>query len=129
MNLLDYLGKPWVNGAAGPDAFDCWGLVRAVYAQRGIVLPVFDVDAHQPLAVRRAFDLPVARDKWCSLDRPDDFCAVLMSQHTHPDHVGVWWAEGNGVLHSLQYSGVVLSSLRSLAMQRWNVLGFYTWQG
>ena len=30
----EYLGKPWRNGAAGPDAFDCYGLVRAVYRDR-----------------------------------------------------------------------------------------------
>ena len=42
----DYLGKPWRNGADGPDAFDCYGLVRAVYRDRyGIEMPVVSADA------------------------------------------------------------------------------------
>jgi len=36
-----YLGLPYVWGAAGPDAFDCSGLVTYVFAQVGISLPHF----------------------------------------------------------------------------------------
>lgn len=37
---LALLGKPWRAGANGPDAFDCWGLVRYVFAeQKGIHFP------------------------------------------------------------------------------------------
>lgn len=33
------LGKPYIYGAAGPDAFDCSGLTMAAYASAGIQLP------------------------------------------------------------------------------------------
>jgi peptidoglycan DL-endopeptidase CwlO len=33
------LGKPYVLGATGPDAYDCSGLVQAAYATIGITLP------------------------------------------------------------------------------------------
>jgi cell wall-associated NlpC family hydrolase len=36
-----YLGYPYIWGAAGPDAFDCSGLVTYVFAQVGISLPHF----------------------------------------------------------------------------------------
>jgi len=36
---LDKVGDPYVWGAAGPDAFDCSGLVVWAYAQEGISLP------------------------------------------------------------------------------------------
>jgi cell wall-associated NlpC family hydrolase len=36
-----YLGRPYVWGAAGPYAFDCSGLVTYVFAQVGILLPHF----------------------------------------------------------------------------------------
>jgi len=36
-----YLGRPYVWGAAGPFAFDCSGLVTYVFAQVGISLPHF----------------------------------------------------------------------------------------
>jgi cell wall-associated NlpC family hydrolase len=38
---VQYLGRPYVWGAAGPDAFDCSGLVTYVFAQIGISLPHF----------------------------------------------------------------------------------------
>ena len=38
---MQYLGRPYVWGAAGPYAFDCSGLVQYVFAQVGISLPHF----------------------------------------------------------------------------------------
>jgi len=127
MNIMDYLGKPWANGASGPDSFDCWGLVRAVYSTRGIELPVVDVDAHRALEVRHAFAI---RDNWALVDTPSEFSAVLMSKSKHPDHVGVWLPENGGaVLHSIQGAGVVLSNKMALKLMGFNVLGFYRWGG
>lgn len=40
------IGKPYRRGAAGPDAFDCWGLVRYVFAQQHrVALPAVNVGA------------------------------------------------------------------------------------
>lgn len=36
---LELLGKPYKNGAKGPDAFDCSGLVYYVFKQYNIFLP------------------------------------------------------------------------------------------
>ena len=36
---MQYVGSPYVYGAAGPNAFDCYGFVQYVYAQMGISLP------------------------------------------------------------------------------------------
>jgi len=36
---LDQIGKPYVYGAAGPDAYDCSGLVMAAWASAGVSLP------------------------------------------------------------------------------------------
>jgi peptidoglycan DL-endopeptidase CwlO len=38
---MQYLGRPYVWGAAGPYSFDCSGLVTYVFAQVGISLPHF----------------------------------------------------------------------------------------
>lgn len=41
----DFVGKPYAAGAAGPEAYSCWGLVRAVFARvHGIAFP--DVAVH-----------------------------------------------------------------------------------
>lgn len=37
--VREALGKPYVWGAEGPDAFDCSGLVRWLYARAGVRLP------------------------------------------------------------------------------------------
>lgn len=51
-----YIGAPWQSGGNGPESYDCWGLVRAVYRDiAGIELPLVDVDAHDPRAVLAAF--------------------------------------------------------------------------
>ena len=36
---LIFLGKPYKNGAKGPDAFDCSGLIYYIYQKVSIVLP------------------------------------------------------------------------------------------
>lgn len=128
MNINHYLGKPWSNGSDGPDAFDCWGLVRAVYRQRGIVLPVVDVDAHRALEVRHA--MRDNMDGWNLLGKPEDYCAVLMSASLRPHHVGVWIPnDGGGVLHSVEGAGVIFNRKLTLKMSGWNLLGFYEWRG
>lgn len=38
-----YVGIPYIDRGRGPDAYDCWGLVRLIMAERfGVELPRFD---------------------------------------------------------------------------------------
>jgi cell wall-associated NlpC family hydrolase len=121
---IDYVGKPWANGAAGPLAFDCWGLVRAVYAERfGIVLPAVDCDAHAPLAVRHAFAAGRQGEDWLPVADRREGDVVLMGQARRPHHVGVWVA--GGVLHAVEGSGVVHQTPPRLAVHGWRLLGAY----
>lgn len=122
-----YLGRPWASGAAGPDAYDCHGVVRAVYRDIfGVVLPVVDVDALQPLAVRRAM-----RDydysAWMPLAAPEsEFDVVEMSHGNRPHHVGVWLeVDGGGVLTSVQGAGVIFQNMTSLRQHGWNIVACY----
>ena len=39
-SAISVLGKPYKNGAKGPDSFDCSGLVHYVYKRSGINVPV-----------------------------------------------------------------------------------------
>jgi cell wall-associated NlpC family hydrolase len=43
------LGKPYVWGAAGPDTFDCSGLVMAAYASAGVRLPHYSGAQYESL--------------------------------------------------------------------------------
>jgi cell wall-associated NlpC family hydrolase len=59
---LSEVGRPYVYGAAGPNAFDCSGLTEYAYGQAGISLPhntvqQFDVTAHIGAAQLQPGDL------------------------------------------------------------------------
>lgn len=117
------LGKPWQAGADGPDAYDCWGLVRAYYRHvLGVVLPIVDVDALSPLDIRREFAAEAHRHGWhpCA---PGDHAAVLMGKNARPSHVGVWWQ--GSVLHCVEGAGVVYQRPLALRLAGWHVLGAY----
>lgn len=119
-----YIGLPWRSGASGPDAYDCWGLVRAVYRERlGIDLPAVDVDAHRAIACAHEFARNEERARWLRVDAPEPLDAALLGLGDRPIHVGVW--TGEGVLHAIEGSGVVHQMLGSLAVHGWRVLGWY----
>lgn len=126
--ILSYLGKPWAPGGLGPDAYDCWGLVRAVYRERlGIELPVVDVESLSPLATRRALAQHPERMHWRVLVEPEPYAVALMSYGSRPHHVGIW--TGEGVLHAVEGAGVLHQSLASLAVHRWRLLELYARDG
>jgi len=127
----DYIGKPWESGAAGPDAFDCWGLVRSIQREvYGRELPEVNLDATNVRAVVRAFESHPVRARWQRVDAAAEGDCVLMSHAKHPSHVGLWLAcNGGGVLHSLRGAGVVFSSMSALKRERWARVEFYRYVG
>lgn len=121
-----YLGKPWRAGAAGPDAYDCWGLLCAVLAARaGIKV---DVIAHPPEELRAL--IAFFRDhaefaNWREVDTPTELDAVVMAQAKHPFHVGVWVdANGGRVLHACR-PAVVAQDRVSLRQHGYRIVGCY----
>lgn len=125
---IQYLNKPWVSGGVGPDAFDCWGFVRYIKRHHeGIELPVIAVDGNDPRAVLKAFRQHPELQRYEVLEknpRPGD--VVLMKHSKHPTHCGVWIdADGGGVLHCAQGSGVVFQTLHSLKATGWAGVLFY----
>lgn len=122
-----YLGKPWRSGAVGPDAYDCHGIVRAVYAdQCGMVLPAVEANALSTLDVARAMRGYDYSD-WLEIPEPSlDLDVVEMSLHRRPHHVGVFLTlDGGGVLTSVEGPGVVFQPLFSLRRHGWNITNVY----
>ena len=130
---LGYLGKPWRAGCDGPEAYNCWGLVRAVYRERlGVELPAVEVDDLSVRDCARAFGAPGARTAWTRMLSPREPDAVLMARARFPSHVGVWLdIDGGGVLHALGSpdsdggGAVYFSSLRALVAGGWGRIEFY----
>lgn len=129
---LKYLGKPWEPGKSGPDSYDCWGLVRAVYAKKYLVdLPIIDVDPGSPHGIRKAIARDANRSGWIETPFPVEGDIVVMSQGNIPHHIGVYLSlpEGGHIIHAVEGAGVVVQGKSSLSVHGWNITGYYTREG
>lgn len=123
---IDYVGAPYVEGARGPKAYDCWGIVRQVFRDRlGVELPVYgDIGADDLRRVAR--EISRGRDTWpwSPVDQPREFDVAVMSRPggRAPVHVGVCVGP-SAVLHTEKATGAVLVPLSS-PFVRFRILGF-----
>lgn len=125
--LTGLIGLPWVAGARGPEAYDCWGLFLAVQRQHfGRDLPEIPVDAFNLRAVLDAFTAHPERQRWQPVSEAEEGDAVLMRQSRYPVHIGVWLdIDGGGVLHAVRHAGVVFQTLAALNAHGWRLEGHY----
>lgn len=105
-----YVGAPFADGGRGPVSFDCWGLVRAVYADhRGVDLPTYgDISSGDLVRVARA--MAGDRADWRPVDAPAPFDVALMSAGHGGRmgvHVGVM-VDGVNMLHTERATGAVV---------------------
>lgn len=113
---MDYLGKPWVSGAQGPDAFDCWSLVRTVQLQVfNRQLPIIMVDGLDTSAIIQTFKTHNEYKHWKQISEPvEGDCVITKSAPNKPEHVGIWvGVDGGRILQAVYGSGVVLVSARA----------------
>lgn len=130
MNLDQYIGLPYREGARGPDAYDCYGLVAEVYrAGRGILLPDWYQDAPGPQAASRAIAAAVAGEvdggRSLQVDEPVDWDIAVVGSNRRPHHVGIVFA--GGVLHAARAFGSTWHRLPRF-MSIYPRTEFYRWQ-
>lgn len=122
----DYIGRPWLAAACGPEAFNCWTFFAWVQREHfGRHLPSFDfVDAASQV---RAFTNDPERRYWQAVSTGAEGDGVLMRRHRLPSHVGVWiQADGrSGVLHCAETSGVCFQDAITLRSHGWTIEGIY----
>ena len=125
------IGRPWAAGGRGPDAFDCWGLVRWCWREHfAIEVPEIPVDAADLRAVLTGFRDHPERRRWQAVEHAREGDAVLMRQSRHPVHVGLWLAvDGGGVLHAGRDIGVVFQIPVDLSAHGWRIEGTYRFIG
>jgi hypothetical protein len=124
--------KPWSPGAQGPDAYDCWGLARAVQRRlAGRDLPIINCDPADLRAVVRLVKDHPLHSEWHEVDAPGHLDLVLLSSNRHPHHIGTWLQlDGGGVLHATEQfggdgakapkkPGVTFDGLPALKIQGW----------
>lgn len=114
-----YVGLPWVAGALGPDAFDCWGLVRHVQKQhhgRDLAHLQIAADVDQWRTVREI----VQASGWRRVaDTPREGDVVLMLNWQGRPHVGTAvQAQGLRLLHAMESHGVQIDRIDDLGRLR-----------
>ncbi|MCB5411323.1 C40 family peptidase [Pseudogemmobacter faecipullorum] len=74
-----YIGIPFRDGGRGPDAYDCWGLLRRIYAdQLGVDLPCYgEISAKDLARIAREMEAGKDRDGWQECG-PEPLAVVLM---------------------------------------------------
>lgn len=101
------VGKKYVWGQAGPDVFDCSGLVRYCWAQIGLDMP------HDADIQAKEFTYPVKIEKIL----PGDLVFKKNTYNSFPPgtvtHVGIYVGDGYLIEAAGSAEGVVLSSLSS----------------
>ena len=122
-HLDDLIGKPFKLGGRGPDAFDCWGLVREVMQRMrpGLALPDWASDgiARDDQRAIMAGACPVYCEPVDGM--PDG--ALLVSEFA--GHIAI--VVGHWVITARRFGGVVALRPRDYAQQLPD-LRAYTWR-
>jgi len=100
------IGSPYVSGAAGPDGFDCSGLVYWVYSQLGLEVPR---STHEQFAWATPVEM--------SLMQPGDLVFFENTSSGGISHVGIY-VGGGGVVMAVNNGDIVREV--SLAEPYWS---------
>ncbi|WP_213305941.1 NlpC/P60 family protein [Paraburkholderia sacchari] len=119
-----YIGRPWVAGARGPAAFDCWGLLKWVERLHfGVALPELPA---LPDERRDLYGEQMATGVWRLIPAPVHGCGALLRGGEQP-HVGVYLAhDGGGVLHAQEGTGVIFTPGRNLKLMGYPRVCWYS---
>ena len=100
---LAQVGKPYVFGAKGPDAFDCSGLMQAAWAAAGVGISAGTLtQIHDGVAVAAS---PTSPRATCCSPR------ARWAPPTHPRHVGMYVGHGLVVDAFSTQGGVIMERL------------------
>lgn len=100
--MNNFIGLPWAPNGRGPDSFDCWGLVMAVFQEvRGIELPDWQIDPYTYTGAMKTLNEAVSKTivdhNAYFVSAPRDFDIAVLVRKKTCFHVGVWY--GGGIMH------------------------------
>jgi len=118
----DLIGKPFLRGGRGPDAYDCAGLVVEVMRRRGINLTIPDTPAAESdqLTAMRA----ILATQWVDVPRAFAGCVVFFK----PQHVAVMLSPTRFIHVAEDVGQVCIERLEGAIWPR-RFVGFYEYGG
>lgn len=122
----DLIGLPYRLGAQGPDAFDCWGLVRFVFAtQHDIKMPIIEIGENtNARAIKRAAEASGWRPSDAGEPAEND---IVLMDRLNGRHVGTM-VRANGallLLHAIEQIGVCAQPLDDLRRVGFRNIAFW----
>jgi hypothetical protein len=93
--LSEFLGKPYKRFASGPDAYDCYGLVKAFMARIGVDIP--EIGAVNPNDSRPIYEQQ--QTDYVRIEWPRPWSLVTFSGKDLNAHIGVVLPNDNLFLH------------------------------
>jgi cell wall-associated NlpC family hydrolase len=117
----DLVGKPYSEGARGPEAYDCLGLAIEIQRRRGFIVPDFlssEAELHAQLA-GGGFLAGCER-----LEAAEYGCVALILNSNLTHHLGTMIAKHRMIHTTAQTRGAVIESILGPLWQR-RIVGFY----
>ncbi len=124
VDLDKYLDKGFAYGGRGPEVYDCYGLIKAIHAERGIDLPEFASSSDKSLIHQTVMK---GRELFIALDRPEPWCVVAFAIHPRfTSHIGVVLDDCRRFIHIMHKTRVTVERLDA---PEWTprIRGFYRW--
>lgn len=118
----DLLGKEYLEGGRGPDAFDCWGLCLEVSRRAGRPLPAIVT----PGNLQATHEAYLAAAYFCRrLDGPQPFCVVaFMILVPFVTHMGIVLPDCRRFIHIMRKRSVAVERLDHPIWSK-RVAGYY----
>ena len=120
--IADLIGKPYIDGADGPEGYDCWSLAREVFRRAGIILPDYRV-----AAVDASIDAQINKQRpdWvrCEGEPPVPALIVFRLEGVYANHVGVYIGGGK-FIHIFEKTSACIDRIDRPLWKR-KIEGFY----
>ena len=152
MEYIDLIGKPFMPGGRGPhgavisdpsvipakagiqsavnrtdNGYDCYGLVKEIYARLGIALPEYGYDSPDNFSLIHQL-IHGGKDLFEPLEKPEPFCVVLFTiRPPYISHIGVVLENCNSFIHIMEKVCVAVEKLDHPIWSR-RIRGFLKWK-
>lgn len=114
--VADLVGKPFKDGARGPESFDCWGLAMVAMLRFGYQLPDFHIAAFESAQINA--EIGNQRETWQEIAIPEPGCIIVMRLgcQNFVNHVATYIGDGL-MLHTREKTASVIERVGSPVFQ------------